>query len=116
MGQDTAETRIRLLLLGDNGLFRAGLRSFLAAEPAFELAGECGTSAEALEAVGGSSVDIVLLDFDIGQELGNGFISAARQAGYRGRFLLIASATDARSAAPALKLCASGICLKSETP
>jgi len=61
-------------------------------------------------------VDIVLLDFDLGSEHGNEFISAARQAGYCGRFLLVAGAADARSSAIALKLGASGIFLKSDTP
>jgi DNA-binding NarL/FixJ family response regulator len=57
-----------------------------------------------------------LFDFYLGSERGNEFISAARQAGYRGRFLLVAGAADARSVAIALKLGASGIFLKSEGP
>src|SRR5260370_30358379 len=116
MGEPTEEKRIRLALLDDHGLFRGSLSRFLASEPGFEVAGECGTSAEALEVLNGSIVDIVLLDFDLGSERGNEFISAARQAGYRGRFLLVAGAADARSAAVAVKLGASGIFLKSEAP
>jgi DNA-binding NarL/FixJ family response regulator len=116
MAQQTEENRTRLVLLDDHGLFRASLSRFLASEPGFEIAGECGGSAEALEVLNSSTVDLVLLDFDLGQERGNEFISAARQAGYRGRFLLVAGAADARSAAIALKLGASGIFLKSEAP
>ena len=116
MGQQTEGNRIRLVLLDDHGLFRASLSRFLASEPGFEIAGECGTSAEALEVLNGSTVDIVLLDFDVRSERGNDFISAARQAGYRGRFLLVTGAADARSAAIALHLGASGIFLKSEAP
>ena len=116
MGQQIEENRIRLVLLDDHGLFRGSLGRFLASEPGFEIAGECGTSAEALEVLNRSTVDIVLLDFDLGSERGNEFISTARQAGYRGRFLLVAGAADAKSAATALKLGASGIFLKSEAP
>src|SRR5260221_2037694 len=116
MGQQTQENRIRLVLLDDHGLFRASLSRFLASEPGFEIAGECDTPAEALEVLNGSTVDIVLFDFYPGSERGNEFMSAARQAGYRGRFLLVAGAADARSAAIALKLGASGIFLKSEEP
>jgi DNA-binding NarL/FixJ family response regulator len=58
----------------------------------------------------------VLLDFDIGTEHGNDFISAARQTGYRGRFLIVAGSPDMREAATALKLGASGIFLKSDAP
>src|ERR1700733_1211767 len=116
MNQPPEEHRIRLVLLDDHGLFRASLSRFLASEPGFEIAGECDTTAEVLEVVSGSAVDIVLLDFDLGSERGNEFISAARQGGYSGRFLLITGAADARSAAVALKLGASGIFLKSESP
>lgn len=112
----TQESRIRLVLLDDHGLFRAGLGRLLASEPDLEVTGECGTSAEALEVLKSSTVDVVLLDFDVGTEPGNEFMSAARQAGYRGRFLIVAESADARNSAIALKLGASGIFLKSEAP
>src|SRR5712691_10986827 len=44
MGEETEQNRIRLVLLDDHGLFRTSLARFLAAEPGFEIAGECGTS------------------------------------------------------------------------
>ena len=116
MDYQTGDNRIRLVLLDDHGLFRASLARFLASEPGFEIAAECGTYAEALETLRGSTVDIVLLDFDLGSERADELMSAARQAGYRGRFLVVAGAADARAAAIALKLGASGIFLKSEAP
>ena len=90
--------------------------TFSAGEPGFEIAGEYSTFAEALEVLRASEADIVLLDFELGAERASEFISGARQAGYRGHFLLVAGATDARSAAIALKNGASGIFLKSEAP
>lgn len=121
MNEQIQESRIRLLLLDGIGLFRASLGRFLASEADLEVAGECGTSAEALEALAreagtGSTVDLVLLDFDIGAEHGNDFISAARQAGYQGRFLIVAGSADVQNSAIALKLGASGIFLKSDAP
>jgi two-component system nitrate/nitrite response regulator NarL len=116
MSDQTQESRIRLLLLDDHGLFRASLSRWLASEPDLEVAGECGSSAEALEVLKGSTVDVVLLDFDVGAEHGNDFISAARQAGYQGRFLIVAASADLGNSAIALKLGASGIFLKSESP
>ncbi len=70
MQEQTEEKRIRLVLLDDHGLFRASLGCLLASEPGFEIAGECGTSAEALEVLKHSGVDIILLDFDLGSERG----------------------------------------------
>jgi DNA-binding NarL/FixJ family response regulator len=86
-----------------------------------DIAGEWGTSAEALESLAGeatkgSPVDLVLLDFDAGAQDGTDFISAAREAGYLGGFLLMAGSADLHSSALALKLGASGIFLKSEAP
>jgi two-component system nitrate/nitrite response regulator NarL len=116
MGEQPEQDRIRLILLDDHGLFRASLARFLGSLPGMEVVGECGTSAEALEALNGSTVNLVLLDFDLGSERGNEFISAAREAGYRGKFLIVAGAADPKSVAIALKRGASGIFLKSEAP
>lgn len=108
--------QIRLAILDDHGLFRASVGHFLASEPDFEVAGVCGTSAEALEILNGSAVDVMLLEFDLGAEHGNSFIATARRAGYQGRFLIVAGAADVRNSALALKLGASGIFLKSDAP
>ena len=116
MSDQVQERRIRLVLLDDHALFRASLSRLLASEPDLEVAGECGTSAEAMEILKGSTVDIVLLDFDVGTEHGNDFISAGRQSGYEGRFLIVAGSANVRNSAIALKLGASGVFLKSESP
>jgi two-component system nitrate/nitrite response regulator NarL len=116
IGQQTDENRLRLLLISGHVLFRASLAHFLASEPGLEVVSECSTFPGALEALNGSSIDILLLDFDLGSECGNEFISAAREAGYQGRFTIVANAIGARTSAIALKLGASGIFLKSEGP
>lgn len=116
MNDQTQRSRIRLVLLDGHGLFRASLSRLLASEPDLAVASECGTPAEALEVLKGSAVDLVLLDFDIGTEHGSDFIDAARQAGYQGRFLIVAGSADVRNSAMALKLGASGVFLKSDTP
>jgi DNA-binding NarL/FixJ family response regulator len=104
--------RTRLALLDDHGLFREGLGHLLASEPDFEVVGQCSTSAEALRLLGGSAVDLVLLELSIGTETGEDFVSAARQNGYQGRFLLVTADIDPARAAAALKLGVSGIFLK----
>ena len=116
MNEPTHESRIRLVLLHDQALFRAGLGRLLASELGFEVVGECGNSAEALEILSASPVDVVLLDFDRATEDGDGFMPAARRNGYQGRFLAVGGVADARSSAIAIKLGASGVFLKSEPP
>jgi DNA-binding NarL/FixJ family response regulator len=116
VSEDTREDRIRLLLLDDQALLRSSVARLLAAEPGLEVVGECGNSAEALEILSGSAVDVVLLDFVHATETGEGFISAAVRSGYQCRFLIVAESADIRNSAAAIRLGASGIFLKSEAP
>ena len=101
--------RIRLLLLVDYVLVRESLSRQLRLEPDFEIAADCGTAAEGLEALSRSPVDVVLLDYDAVGAQAAEFISAARQAGYRGRVLLLASEKDTASLFLPIRAGASGV-------
>lgn len=110
---DQPQSTIRVVVVDALSLFRVSLGKFLASA-GIEVARECATREEALEFLQNSSADVVLLDLELA---GAGdLISAARQAGHQARFLLIAGTADAAKSAPAIKLGASGIFLKSETP
>src|SRR5690349_1145929 len=54
--------RIRVLLTDDHTLFRQGVRTLLEAEPDFEIAGEAGNAADAVELAGQLRPDVVLMD------------------------------------------------------
>jgi DNA-binding NarL/FixJ family response regulator len=108
--------RIRLLLIDDHILFRDGLSRLLALEPDLEVVAGCGTVGEALETVGRERVDIVLLDYDLGEDHGSHFISAARRAGYTGKVLMVTAGMSAKESSTALHLGASGIFLKHNSP
>jgi DNA-binding NarL/FixJ family response regulator len=109
-------SRTRLLLVDDHSLFREGVGRLLASEPDFEIAGSCGASDEALETLDRAPVDLILLDFDIGKDHGAQFISAARRAGYVGKILMVTAGMTAKESSLALKLGASGIFLKHNSP
>jgi len=108
--------RIRLLLIDDHILFRDGLSRLLALEPDFDVVAGCGTTAEALAIVRRKPVDIVLLDYDLGEEQGSHFISSARAAGYTGKVLMVTAGMNAKESSSALHLGASGIFLKHNSP
>src|SRR5579862_9475721 len=108
--------RIRLLLVDDHILFRDGLSRLLALEPDFEIVASCGTSAEALEVLSAKLVDIVLLDFDLGEDHGSHFISAALGAGYTGKVLMVTAGMTAKESSIAIHVGASGIFLKRNSP
>jgi len=108
--------KTRLLLVDDHILFREGLSRLLASEPDFEIAGNCGTSAEASEILQRTLVDVVLLDFDIGTDHGAQLISVARNGGYTGKILMVTAGMSAKESSIALKLGASGVFLKHNSP
>ncbi len=108
--------RIRLLLLDDHILFREGLRRLLVSEPEFEVVAECGTGAEALAALRSEQTDVILLDFDLEEETGTRFISAAVAAGYRGKILMVTAGMSAPEVSAARRLGISGIFPKHDSP
>jgi len=116
MSKQALDHRIRIVLVDELGLFRASLAHFLASEPDFEVVGECGTSAEALDLLKNSTPDVFLLDFEVGTDHGTDFMAAARQVNYQGHFLIIAGVPDVMKSALSLKVGASGIFLKSGPP
>ncbi len=108
--------RLRVLLLDDHVLFREGLRRLLVTEPDFETVAECGTPAEAVELLSRTTVDVVLLDFDLGDETGTGFIARANQAGYKGKILMVTAGMIPLDVTMARNLGVSGIFLKHNSP
>ncbi len=109
-------SRVRLLLLDDHVLFRESLSRLLASEPDFEMAGHVGTAAEALEVLRRQPVDVVLLDFDLGEDHGSRFIAEARKEGYWGKILMVTAGMNASESSVALQMGASGIFLKHNSP
>jgi YesN/AraC family two-component response regulator len=57
--------RIRLVVVDDHALFRAGLISLLSQMPEFEIVGEAGNGREALLIIEQTCPDIVLVDVNM---------------------------------------------------
>ena len=108
--------RTRLLLVDDHILFREGLSRLLASEPDFEIVGSCGTATDALDVLKQTIVDIVLLDFDLGEDHASQFISSVRRQGFKGKILMVTAGMSANESSVAIQLGASGIFLKQNSP
>ena len=107
---------IRILLLDDHALFRESLGRLLAAEVDLDLVGQCDSIEEALRILTQNAVDIVLLDFDLGERDGGDFILAAAEVGFTGKILLVTAGLDDHEAADLIRRGISGIFMKHSSP
>ncbi len=109
--------KTQLLLLDDHTLFRAMLGRLLETESEFRVVAQCSTSEEALEALGRGRIDLVLLDYDLGnRETGLQFIRRAREAGYSGRIFMVTAGMADADYVRALGMGVCGIFLKHSEP
>src|ERR1035441_9894717 len=91
--------RIRLLFEAGHSVCDGGSGRLLALEPDLEVVAGCGTVAEALVIVARAPVDIVLLDYDLGEDHGSHFLSSARRTGFAGKVLMVTAGMTAKGSA-----------------
>ena len=107
---------IRLLLLDDHTLFRESLSRLLDAEPDFEMVADCSSVEQAIEILKNNVVDLVLLDYDLGQQRAPDFLDRARAMGLLPRVLMVTAGITAAESIHILREGASGLFLKHSSP
>jgi two-component system nitrate/nitrite response regulator NarL len=112
---ETAASTVHILLLDDHTLFRESAGRLLAAEPGFEVAAHCGAIGEALQILRRKAIDIVLLDFDLGESDGRQFLRLAKEQGFRGKVLVVTTGVDAGVAAELIRSGISGVFRKHDS-
>lgn len=103
----TAEQTVHILLLDDHALFRESVSRLLSVEPGFEVVAHCGTVEEALHVLRRRQIDLVLLDFDLGEGDGRDFLRLAKEHGFDGKILVVTAGVDAGAMSELIR---SGIC------
>ena len=111
---EAAANTVRLLLLDDHTLFRESAGRLLAAEPGFEVA-HCGTIGEGLQILERNKIDVVLLDFDLGQSDGRQFLRLAKEQGFRGKALVVTAGVEPEVAAELIRSGISGVFRKHDS-
>ena len=111
-----AANRIRILIVDDHTLFRESVARLLAAEPDFEIAGLCASADEALQSIAKTPVDVVLLDYDLGDGKGTDFLANARNLGFQGRILVVTAGVTEMEAAGMIRQGIAGILRKHCSP
>ena len=107
---------IRILLVDDHSLFRDSLSRLLQTEPDFRMVGSCATIAEALTVITNEKPDIVLLDFDLGEEQGAVALDEIRKNGFKGRVLMVTAGMSDAATVRVLESGSEGIFLKHSSP
>lgn len=88
----------------------------LEAEPEFVIAGACASVRDAWSILDRQPVDVVLLDYDLGEEQGSSFVDAARQRGFEGKVLMVTAGMTDADTLRALEAGCAGIFLKHSPP
>jgi DNA-binding NarL/FixJ family response regulator len=108
--------QIRILLVDDHSLFRESLSRLLEAEPDFRIAGSCANTAEALAALDCTPVDVVLLDYDLGDEQGSAFLDEMKRRGRGCRVLMVTAGMSDSGTLRAFESGSAGVFLKHSPP
>src|SRR5579871_65967 len=115
-GKRVMNSEIKILLVDDHSLFRESLSRLLQAEPDFRIVGNCGSIAEALRVLERETADVVLLDYDLGDEQGSSFLEQAKAVGFSGRVLMVTAGMGETNTLQALEAGSSGVFLKHSPP
>jgi DNA-binding NarL/FixJ family response regulator len=107
---------VRILLVDDHSLFRDSLSRLLQTEPGFRIVGSCATIAEALPILDSETPDMILLDYDLGEEQGSAALDEIRGHGFQGRVLMVTAGMSDAATVRVLESGSEGIFLKHSSP
>lgn len=107
--------KIRVLIIDDHTLFRESVARLLQTEHDFEVR-HCGSVQEGLSMAAGWLPEVVLLDFDLGDETGASFLGKMHDTGFEGKVLLLTAGVTEVEAADLIRRGISGIVLKHSSP
>jgi two-component system, NarL family, nitrate/nitrite response regulator NarL len=103
---------IRIVLVDDHELMRAGLRLVLESAPSMMVVGEASNGAEALHAAANTNPDVVLLDLDLGDENGLDLIPGLMASSARLQVLVLTGLRDTELHRRAVMQGAMGLVMK----
>jgi two-component system, NarL family, nitrate/nitrite response regulator NarL len=112
---ETSQQSVHILLLDDHELFRESLGRLLSAEPGFEVVAHCGKINEALRVLRQEPIDLVLLDFDLGEHDGREFLRLAKEQGFQGKILVVTAGVDTEIVSDLIRSGISGVFRKHDS-
>lgn len=107
---------ITLFIVDDHALFREGLLRLLAADTRFAVVGSASSVPGALEALPAGGVDVLIVDYDLGDETALTLVRQLRSRADRSRVLLVTAGLPHADALELVRLGVAGIVHKHHTP
>lgn len=113
---ENADKLIRILVIDDHSVFRAGLRMIIERTPHMTVVAEAANSQDALAAATQEQPDVILLDLDLGGENGLSLVSELREVAKQARIVVLTGLRDAEIHRRAVVLGALGVVRKEKAP
>ena len=107
---------IRILIVDDHALFRESLARLLDSEPDLCVAGHCATVSEAQDILVDAEVDVILLDYDLGNDSAMDLLRDPQARGQAAKVLFVTAGMRHSVAVRLLEGGISGIMLKHGGP
>jgi two-component system invasion response regulator UvrY len=106
--------QIRILMSDNHTLFREALSRLLETAPEFRIIGQraTATASEAISSLSTTPADVVLLDYDFGEEGGTSLIADLKRCQDQGKILMVAAGMTDRATLQIMEAGASGVFLK----
>jgi two-component system, NarL family, nitrate/nitrite response regulator NarL len=106
----------RILLVDDHNLFRESVVRLLESEPDFLVVGHCAVIPDAIRILQSGAIDVVLLDYDLGEERGTELLRLVHSSHYPAKVLMVTAGMSDRVTMDVLHSGVTGIMLKQSSP
>lgn len=108
----TKEPQIKVLIVDDHAVVRAGLRMLIEQDPEMKVTGLAGNRSEALAVATNEQPNIIILDIVLGDDDGLSFLSELREVAAGARVLVLTGLRSPESQRRAMRAGAMGVVLK----